>query len=97
MPYSPSCRVLLAVHLCPKMYDNVALPEAIERSLTPMGRRLLVAQLGQVWARAGEGMRAGQVNAFETMSSVQHVLDENRVVVRNARPRPVEKHVHHCL
>ena len=34
-----------------KMYDSAALPDLMERNLAPMGRRMLVAQLGQVGTR----------------------------------------------
>lgn len=31
-----------------KVYDNATLSDVIERNVTPMGRRVLVSQLGQV-------------------------------------------------
>ncbi|CAM9287598.1 unnamed protein product, partial [Pylaiella littoralis] len=35
--------------VAPQIYDNAGLPDLIERNLSPMGRRLLVAQLGQAY------------------------------------------------
>ena len=46
-----------AVCLDRKVYDSATLPDLMDRNLAPMGRRMLVSQLGQVRAYAcGSGL-----------------------------------------